>query len=132
MLLVGRQQLVPGVQADAGDHGVDAVRRRANERDLVRLGAEQRRVATAHLGPHRAELVPVRRPRTTLFEDHPRRRGGSVEGLTRDRPVGPGVQVRDTLEDRELRPQRAGVRRHLRARRTATADAGERERVAHA
>jgi hypothetical protein len=74
----------------------------------------------------------VRGARATLLEDDPSRRRGGIEGLARDRPVGPGVQIRNALEDRELGAQGGDARRPGRTRRAATADAGEGERVAHA
>ena len=102
MLLVGGDDLVAGAQIETPDHGVDAVGRRARQRDLGRVTAERVGVAGAGLGGERHQLFEVRPPAAAAIGLGLDPATDRVRGGARNRAFGSGVQVREPLEHREL------------------------------
>jgi hypothetical protein len=102
MLLVAGEDLVATAQVDGVEHGVDAVRGGAGERDVGLRRAEQRgRALAQQVDPLDLALEP-RLVAAALLELLLQRRLGRLEGAPWHRPVGAGVQVGEPLEDGEL------------------------------
>jgi hypothetical protein len=102
VLLVAGEHLVAGAELERGEHRVHAVGRRVGEGELLGVAAEQPGDLPAQALADRHELLEVARPAAALVAlpiDLRRRR---CSGRRRHRSLGPGVQVRDPLEDREL------------------------------
>ena len=103
VLLVGGQDLVAGAEIEPGDHGVDAVGRRAGQRDLGRLAAERaRRTPARACAASPMSASKYGRPHRPDSASASIRRWTASAGGARHRTLGAGVEVREPLEHREL------------------------------
>ena len=103
-MLVGRRHhLVLGPEVEAGDDDVAAVRRRAGQRDLVRVDADEGREPLTQPVAQPEHVLEVRLPEPTVGGGGPQLVLHRVDRRPCQRPERPRIQVRDPLERREER-----------------------------
>ena len=105
MLRRGGHDLGFGAEAEAAEDDVAGVGRARGERNLQRVGADERREPAPHLGAERHRLFEIRQARSVPPSKSRSVRGDErvVDGA-RHRPERPRVQVGDPVEHRELGP----------------------------
>ena len=108
VLLAGDDDLVFRPDAEAGEHDVAAVRRRARERDVLGIDPHELGESCAHVGPDLQQAVEVRLPDAAVLEVCPQLLCHRVGCRAGKRPERARVQVRDVLEHGE---ERTGLRR---------------------
>src|ERR671937_608544 len=105
MLDVGRDDLVPRGQTEAGEDRVAGVRRRADEGDTLRGHFEHARQRPARLLAQGQRLLEVGLAAPALLEISPVPLADCLDGPPRERAVRAGVQVRVALEHGKLGPR---------------------------
>ncbi len=109
VLLVAGDDLVTGLQVEPREHGVDAIGRRAGQGEAVGVAAEHAGVSGAQAGREVADGLHVRLAAAPAVELE---RDPLADGIGRaagERALGPGVQIRGPLQDRELGSEFGGV-----------------------
>ena len=103
-VLVGRRDdLVAGPELEPAEHDRAALRRRARQRHLVGLGADEGRERAAELVAQLHRLLEVRQAAAALGEIALDPRRQRVGDRPRERAERPGVEVCDPLEHGEER-----------------------------
>ncbi len=103
VLFAGDDDLVVRPEAEPGEHDVAAVRRRARQRDVLRLDADERRESRAYVSSQLQKPVEVRLPHSAALQVCLQLLLHRIECWAGERPEGAGVEIRDVLEDREER-----------------------------
>ena len=109
MLLVGRDHLIAVAEVKTREHRIDTVGRRPGQRDVGVLAPEDPGVPGARLRGKLHHAVKVGPPAPALLRFEIDARVGGRRGLLGHRPLGPGVEVRQPFEHRELRAERGRI-----------------------
>ena len=102
MLDVGCEDVVVGVEGEAAEDDVAAVRGRPGQRKLLRRRVQQRGEPRTKALPGLHQPLPVAGSAAALLEVTPAAELEGRRGRAAERPKGAGIEVGEPLEHREL------------------------------